>query len=192
VDLDHRRVSADIDSLWGRWDANGDGSINYSEFVCGLLPYLLEHYPRPPGSCPPRYNEAESGGGAGAGTASNADAELLAMRAAGRVPDMASKPRLWFAYWDDEDGGNGELSKAEVLRAIVKTFRLESSIISSSSSSSSSRERDTQRALGVAAALDAVWPLFDHDGSGEIDVGEFTATDGLCDTLLATLVHERI
>lgn len=28
--------------------------------------------------------------------------------------------------------------------------------------------------LGIAVLLDAVWPIFDHDSSGAIDIDEFT------------------
>ena len=159
-----------LQRLWPRWDPNGDGSISYAEFQQGLLPYILQHYPGGGGGGAALDSSSSSSSGSGSGSGSGE-----------ACPDMSQHPRLWFAYWDDEDGGNGTLSKSEVLRAIVKTFRLREG-----------GEGDAHRALNIASTLDAVWPLFDHDGSGEIDVDEFTTTDGLCDTLLATLVHERV
>jgi len=35
----------------------------------------------------------------------------------------------------------------------------------------------------------AVWPLFDLDGSGSIDLDEFCSPDGLGDTIIASTTH---
>ena len=40
--------------------------------------------------------------------------------------------------------------------------------------------------------LDAIWPVFDTDGSGEIDKSEFLQRDvGLADTIVAQLSSMR-
>jgi len=56
----------------------------------------------------------------------------------------------------------------EVQRALMKTFRLGGEV---------------HRVHTMRETLDAVWPLFDHDGSGEIDFQEFTTPNGLGETL---------
>jgi Ca2+-binding EF-hand superfamily protein len=96
------------------------------------------------------------------------------MRRAGQVPDITAQPRMWFQFWDEDDGGT--LCKNEVLRAIVKTFRI--------------ADNSVARTAAIFGSLDAMWPIFDTDGSGEIDINEFTETDGLCDSLVASLHFE--
>jgi Ca2+-binding EF-hand superfamily protein len=39
----------------------------------------------------------------------------------------------------------------------------------------------------ITECVEAVFPLFDIDGSGEVDVNEFTMRDGLCDTIIASV-----
>lgn len=161
VDLDFRRVEADIQSLWSRWDHDGNGSISLNEFKTGLLPYILENYPGAERPIPHLETEVPS---------AFEFYDIVAARENGAVPDISTKPRLWFQYWDEDDGGT--LDKYEVLRAVIKTFRI----------------CDTAANTGhIFELLDAVWPIFDHDESGEIDLDEFTTADGLCDTLLATI-----
>lgn len=77
---------------------------------------------------------------------------------------------IWFTYWDDSD--NGSLEKEEILRALIKTFSL------STTPGRMKEMRDT---------LDAIWPLFDSDGSGEIELGEFIQRDGLGESLCASV-----
>jgi hypothetical protein len=75
-----------------------------------------------------------------------------------------------FKYWD-RDGSNA-LSKVEVLRALIKTFR---------------RRDGSVEVASMRDTLDAVWGLFDTDGGGTVDLDEFTQSDGLCDTILASI-----
>jgi len=92
----------------------------------------------------------------------------------GAVPDISSRD-AWFGFWDSPAAGgdgNGTLDKAEVTRALVKTLRL------SSDPSSVQQMRDT---------LDAIWGVFDTDGSGTTERREFLQADGLADTIVATL-----
>lgn len=39
--------------------------------------------------------------------------------------------------------------------------------------------------------IDCVWSIFDHDGSGSIDIEEFTAEGGLADTIIASVNFEE-
>jgi hypothetical protein len=81
-------------------------------------------------------------------------------------PDIRQRPREWFSFWDEN--ANGSLSKSEIIRALVKTFR-------------------TDNVNTITECVEAVFPLFDIDGSGEVDVNEFTMRDGLCDTIIASV-----
>ena len=73
--------------------------------------------------------------------------------------------------------GGGTLDKEEVVRALIKTFNLSTNV----------DERTKMR-----GTIDAIWPLFDDDGSGEIDRPEFLrAGEGLADTIIATMGFVR-
>jgi len=87
------------------------------------------------------------------------------------IPDIKSNKEAWFRYWDED--GSGTLDREEVLRSLVKTFNL------------SANFEQLQALRGV---LDALWPLFDTDGSGDIDMAEFCKREvGLADTLILNL-----
>jgi len=85
-------------------------------------------------------------------------------------PPPLSRPTEWFSHWDYDD--SNELDRSEVRRALVKTFRLEG---------------DHERIATMGETLDAVWSIFDTDGSGEIDRREFSQAGGLGETLAASL-----
>jgi hypothetical protein len=68
------------------------------------------------------------------------------------------------------------LEKDEIVRALIKTFRMTYGAI---------------LAREIAETLDAIWVIFDHDGSGSIEMDEFISRDGLCDTILASLAMQR-
>ena len=72
----------------------------------------------------------------------------------------------------DEDD-SGELDKEEVVRALLKTLALTG---------------DPTRVQMMRSTVEAIWPVFDDDGSGTIDRQEFLkANDGLADTIIATM-----
>ena len=138
--LDPRRIRADSEQLWRRWDRNGDGSIQLQEFLDrreGILAYLLQQYGR--------GDEQPS------------------------PPLIRDSLREWFRFWDED--GSGGLERSEVKRALTKSLRLEGSV----------------DAVAMAATVDAVWFLFDDDGSDSIELAEFLRADGLGETLLASL-----
>jgi len=87
------------------------------------------------------------------------------------IPDIMSDKNAWYQYWDEDN--SGALDKEEVVRALLKTFRMTS---------------DQQRVQMMRNTIDAVWPIFDDDGSGTIEREEFLKpNDGLADTIVATL-----
>jgi Ca2+-binding EF-hand superfamily protein len=81
-------------------------------------------------------------------------------------PPALSDAAGWFRYWDED--GNGTLDMQEVQRALMKTFKL---------------GKEMHRVHTMRETLDAVWPVFDLDGSGEIDFDEFTSRSGLGESL---------
>ena len=59
------------------------------------------------------------------------------------------------------------------MRALLKTFRMTT---------------DPARVQMMRGTIDAVWPIFDDDGSGSVDREEFLRpNEGLADTIVATL-----
>ena len=84
-------------------------------------------------------------------------------------PSIARAPNELFEYWDED--GSGELEKEEVVRALVKTFGLGA---------------DMPSLRNIRQIVDAVWCVFDPDGSGAVDRREFLMRDGLADTIVAS------
>lgn len=95
VDRDGEWLSAHFDSLWERWDDDGDDRISFSEFTrpkSGFLAYVRAH-------CPSRKMTKPQT----------------------QIPSTADI-RQWFSYWDEN--GNGVLDQNELVRAIIRTFNL--------------------------------------------------------------------
>ena len=91
------------------------------------------------------------------------------------IPDISRDKDAWYAYWDEDR--SGELDKEEVVRALLKTFRMTS---------------DQAQVTMMRGAIEAIWPVFDDDGSGSIDREEFLKpNEGLADTIIATLGLHR-
>lgn len=85
------------------------------------------------------------------------------------IPDLRVDRMGWYSRWDEDN--SGELEFDEVLRAMTKTFNI-----------------DVAGVNQLREALQAVWVIFDGDGSGSVDKAEFLEPrDGLADTILATL-----
>lgn len=99
IDRDSNWLAAHFDSLWARWDGNGDGKVSISEFLlpeAGLLAYVQSN-------CPTR-----------------------AMTQPDEVLPSIANLDAWFAYWDED--GNGTLDENELIRAVIRSFRLEWSL----------------------------------------------------------------
>ncbi|KAJ9471401.1 hypothetical protein DIPPA_05215 [Diplonema papillatum] len=97
-----------------------------------------------------------------------------AMRKGTSCPHIAEDKNGWFDFWDQSE--TGDLTKAEVVRALVKTFER--------------ADDEAQREQDVTAIVESVWPLFDQSGSNSISKSEFVATDGLADTIIAFLQQD--
>lgn len=90
-----------------------------------------------------------------------------------QAPKLSSNREAWFQYWDMD--GSESLSTSEVARAIVHTTR------QFMAPGQAPSPQETQE------ALQAVWCIFDTDGSGFVDKREFKQSDGLGDTLAASV-----
>jgi len=87
------------------------------------------------------------------------------------APNIQTNKKAWFEFWDEDNSGG--LDMEEILRAFIKTFKLE----------------DTpSKAIELRGILEAIWPLIDPDGSGTVEYNEFAEPgDGLADMILANL-----
>lgn len=87
------------------------------------------------------------------------------------VPDIKSNKEAWYAHYDENN--NGTLQMDEVVRGLIQTFKL---------------GHDSERMQQICGTVEAVWPIFDTDGSGSIEKAEFLRPgDGLADTIVATI-----
>lgn len=86
-------------------------------------------------------------------------------------PDIHVDKQAWFHYWDEDCSGS--LEKEEIVRSLVKTFRL----------SASPAQVNILRNV-----VDALWLDFDFDGSTTVSINEFCLPGvGLADTVIANL-----
>jgi len=90
------------------------------------------------------------------------------------IPDIKINKREWFLYFDEDR--NGSLSQEEILRAFIQTFHL---------------SENFYYLLTMREVLANIWPIFDDDCSGEIDINEFIRTNGLGDTIIAQITLAR-
>jgi len=92
-------------------------------------------------------------------------------RTTDEIPDIGRDKEAWYRFWDEDN--SGALDKEEVVRALLKTFRMTS---------------DTAQVMQMRQTIEAIWPIFDDDGSGSIERNEFLRPgEGLADTIRATL-----
>ena len=86
------------------------------------------------------------------------------------IPEISTNRTGWFEYWDEDCSGS--LDKEEVVRALLKTLKLTA---------------DASRVSQLRSSIDAIWPVFDSDGSGVIEKDEFLLPgEGLADMIIAT------
>jgi Ca2+-binding EF-hand superfamily protein len=139
--IDYKALEKNVDALWGRWDKDGSGEVDFAELCdqkIGLLVYVRAHFARVKGVPPPPLNPKNL--------------------------------EIWFAHWDED--GNGTLEKEEIVRALIKTFKLST---------------DLKRVQDMRDVVETIWSIFDHDNSGTVDLAEFISRDGLGESLCASL-----
>lgn len=181
---DPSTVRERIDALWSMWDVDGDGSVDYLEFVSGVCPMLEQMYDRvrradrrrrqaedtpsvfdePERCAPERVCGLPARGLARRPRAARGG--WLARRGSRALRRAARLARRWFNAFDEDRSGH--LDRGELMRALLKTVP--------------GLEQEE-----LASVLAAVWPLVDHDGSGHVDREEFMAPGGLLELLRANL-----
>ena len=88
-------------------------------------------------------------------------------------PDIKADKDAWYEFWDEDRSGS--LDKEEVVRALLKTLRM---------------THEPLQVQMMRGTIEAVWCIFDEDGSGCIERDEFLRPgDGLADTIIATAEH---
>lgn len=88
----------------------------------------------------------------------------------GEPPNIQRDPKAWFKFWDED--GNGTLEFEEVVRALIKSFKMGT---------------NHERIYSTRVLLQALWIDFDPDNNGHIDVSEFSKREGLAETIVANL-----
>jgi hypothetical protein len=193
--LDLARLDAAVDdpcsafsTHWADWDEDPSGTVELEEIrrVAAMVQRCYD---------PSASASATSAVSAGAGTAIGSG-----LPRGEPPPDIRQSKGDWYRYWDEDCSGT--LQKAEVVRALVKTFALSDRSCNGRSSSSSNstegggdggeaaargRVANIRRvARSIRETVSAVWPIFDTDASGSIDREEFLCPgDGLADTIIA-------
>jgi len=86
------------------------------------------------------------------------------------IPDLKGDKNGWFRHWDED--GSQSLEQNELVRALVHTWQI---------------EQEFDKLETVKESIAAVWCIFDHDGSGSIELEEFVAEGGMADTIIASI-----
>jgi len=159
-------------------DMDGDGSLSCEEVGDVLKATLPVDYRKLQRMLPALCAKWSTGGCIGYEEMMGPDGlfcyardTLGGSREAGDVPDIRKFPDAWFHYWDEDESGT--LSREQVVRAIVKTFKLKTTL----------RQIRTVRSM-----LMVLWPEFDPDLGGCIDKAEFCRPhDGLAQMIIVNL-----
>lgn len=80
--LDWKKIEADSDKLWTRWDRDKNGNLTIDEFChpdTGVVDYLRSHYPQTQTTLPP--------------------------------PNIRTHKHEWFQYWDADNSGSLDKSE---------------------------------------------------------------------------------
>lgn len=143
--IDAEKLDSELQGLWETWDKTESNTITLAEFMNpngGLLSWVRDHRSQ------------------------------VQRRRPAPIPDIKSQREEWFRYWDNPANGGdgtGQLTKAETVRALRKTFK----------------QCDMNAISGL---VDAMWDDFDVDKSGTIKPHEFLRPQvGLLDTILANM-----
>lgn len=170
--------AAAADVWFNYLDQDKNGSLTLSEIVDGMKAHLLLEWPRVERDIQALWSkwDINKDGSISRDEFLRPGDGMLAYLTANYgaaprppPPDIKTDKHAWFHYWDEDNSHN--LSKQEVARAMVKTFKLFNT--------------PSEVLFGV---LDAVWMDFDKDGSGFIDIYECCeAHDNLADSIIAQL-----
>lgn len=180
-------IEADPRGWFRAVDMDGDGKLSQNEVKEVLKALLPIDWRRLEEALPALWTEWDRDG---SGTIEQDELfglvqyvrQQLPRRAEPVAPDIQRDRAAWFAHFDED--ASGALDKGELTRALIKTFRL-----SSGRTTPGSRARDLRKVEEMRQVIEAVWPIFDTDGSMSIETAEFVARDGLADTIIASFEH---
>ncbi len=170
---------AAADMWFSYLDSDNDGSLSYDEILDGLKAQIPLEWPQIECDVDAKWGRWDKNGD---GTISKeeffrpTDGFLAYLTSHypqvphPPPPDIKINKEAWFRYWDHDN--SGQLSKDEVARALVKTFKLYQTNVPPSV---------------ILESLDVIWSVFDTNGSNEIDIIEFCSRDNLGDSIIAQL-----
>jgi hypothetical protein len=87
------------------------------------------------------------------------------------VPNIKENPEAWFQHFDFDH--SGKLSESECAIALTKTF-------------------PSIDMISAKSVLEALWPLYDIDSSGNIDMYEFSKPRGLAEMIVYQMTDPAI
>eukprot|EP01031_Cornospumella_fuschlensis_P024639 gene24639-29772_t len=171
-------VASAADAWFEYLDQDKNGTLTRSEIIDGLRSQLLLEWPAVERSIDDlwcKWDVNKDGSISNEEFLRPGDGVLAYLMAHCRAtprpppPDVRRDKVAWFHYWDEDNSNH--LSKQEVARALVKTFKMFNILPNT-----------------IFEMLDAIWGVFDTDGSGFIDIHECCeATDNLADAIIAQL-----
>jgi len=174
-------LSADPDGWFRCVDFEGDGRLSKAQVLDVLttqFPLDVDKFEETMEQLWPRWDPDGSGfvtrtefATPGSGLLAYAMENLVKAREeAIPVPDIALERLAWFDHFDEE--GRQSLSKEGVVRGLIKTYGLGS---------------DLAQVTAMRALVEAVWVVFDTDGTGRVSKEEFLKPgDGLADAIIAS------
>merc|ERR1719231_1179275 len=102
---------------------------------------------------------------------SGAAVPVMAMPA--RCPDITVDKAAWFQHFDKD--GSGYLDLQELIHALATTFN----------------KTAPEELASMSDTVGAIWCAFDMDMNAQISMREFTTSNGLADTIIATINHRQ-
>ena len=139
-----------MEELWPRFDTSSAGHITRAQFFApnGLNHFLTQN-----------LSSLVRGG---------TDLSSEAVVASRGAPDIKQDRVAWFTHFDED--GTGELAQEEIVRALIKTYKLAS---------------DLGQVWAMRDLVGAVWAVF---ASGDcVTQTEFLQADGLAEAIIAGL-----
>merc|ERR550514_794138 len=91
----------------------------------------------------------------------------------GRCPDITVDKAAWFQHFDKD--GSGFLDLQELIHALATTFN----------------KTSPSELASMSDTVGAIWCAFDMDMNAQISMREFTTSNGLADTIIATINHRQ-
>lgn len=173
-------VKVDVEAWFRHIDKDNDGALAYQEIIDGLKEQLALDWARVEADVDrlwPSWDHDRNGKVSLEEFANPRTGVVVyltshyPMAPRANPPDITKDKAAWFRFWDEDHSQS--LDKDEITRALIKTFRL----------------YHITSAV-VMEIVNVLWPMFDSDGSGKIDLREFCAPDNLGDTLIAQLMQE--